>query len=508
MKFLLALSIVLFALGCGSDDNGGATNRTIALHPLHAEPDISRGGSIVDALDREILLRGVNVNSFAEYWKSRDFPTTFPFLDSDPDLMASIGWNAVRLLLSWSRVEPSPGQYDESYLDEISAAVETLAARGIYTIIDLHQDAWGATLAARPDEICRTGTEPALGWDGAPGWATLDDDQPRCTSLGLRETSPAVRSAWISLWRNDVGPGEVGIRTRYARMVGYIAGRFASNPAVAGYDIMNEPNAFDASELVGLAALYEETLQEIRAAEQGAGGFHHLVLFEPSALWSAVGQGPPLDFSRDDDLVYSPHIYTGGFDGGPIAGSAFEIARDEAALFGGVPVLTGEWGSDPDRASPGGDGYFLDHQRLQDEFRFGATLWTWRESCGDPHKAADYRAGRVPEVWGELEVDCTTNTVVGLRNDLVRQLTRAVLRAAPGRIDSVEYDPATGAFRAGGSTASGGELVIFYPAQKHGRPLLVDSAGLDDVVEHPAPGGNLYLTATASGSSWSVDLQP
>jgi len=29
---------------------------------------------------------------------------------ADADLMADIGWNAVRLLLSWSRVEPAPGE--------------------------------------------------------------------------------------------------------------------------------------------------------------------------------------------------------------------------------------------------------------------------------------------------------------------------------------------------------------------------------------------------------------
>ena len=36
----------------------------------------------------------------------------------------------MRLILSWSRVEPSPGEYDEAYLDEVEAAVRLLESRG------------------------------------------------------------------------------------------------------------------------------------------------------------------------------------------------------------------------------------------------------------------------------------------------------------------------------------------------------------------------------------------
>ena len=91
--------------------------------------------------------------------------------------MAGIGWNVARLLVSWSRVEPRPGAYDEAYLDKIAADVRLLARHRIYSIIDFHQDAWGPTLAAGRGEVCPPGS-PALGWDGAPGWATLDGGAP------------------------------------------------------------------------------------------------------------------------------------------------------------------------------------------------------------------------------------------------------------------------------------------------------------------------------------------
>lgn len=507
MRLLLIILISVLGIGCGDSSNNNWNNPQLLL-PLHAEPDIVNGGAVVDEQNREVLLRGVNVNSHAEYWESSEYPTTFPFPETDAELIATFGWNTVRLLLSWSLVEPSPGVYDESYLDEIEATVEMLAKNGIYTIIDLHQDAWNATLAARDNEMCPENSEPALGWDGAPAWATLDEGQPRCTIAEIREVSPAVRTAWLAFWLDSPGQDGLGIRTRYAQMLGHIAERFSSYASVAGYDVMNEPNVFTTEEKAGLSALYEDALREIRAGEKRGNGFPHLVFFEPSVLWSRTGQGPPDDFFHDTNVVYSPHIYTGGFDGGPITREAFQLAVDEAALFDGAPVLSGEWGSDPKRAEPGGDSYFLDHLGYQDEFHFGSTLWTWRESCGDPHKAADYRAGRIPEVWGEFEVDCTTNNVVGPRVDLSRQLTRPALRAAPGRIENVEYDPVAGSFRASGVAATGGQLVVFYPVSKHGQPAVIDSSGLGNIREYKAAGDNLYLVSEAKDSTWSLEISP
>src|SRR5262249_23324950 len=154
------------------------------------------------------------------------------------------------------------------------------------------------------------------------------------------------------------------------------------------------------------------------------------------------------------------------------------------------------------------DGYFLTHQALQDEFQVGATLWTWHESCGDPHKAGDRRAGNLPYVWGEFEVDCHTNDVLGERIDLVAQLTRAYLRAAPGRITGGSDGEAAGTFSASGDAPTGGvELVAFYPAVKHGAPALSGS-GLTGLAAVAAPGGSAYIVAVSSGGSWSITAAP
>ena len=134
----------------------------LALLPLHAEPDSRAGGRVVDSAGREVVLRGVNVNALAEYWKGTRFPTVFPLAADDPRRMRAIGWNAVRLLVTWSRVEPRPGRYDETYIRRVRSTVRRLQRQGIYTIVDMHQDAWGPSLAARPGEACAAGELRAL----------------------------------------------------------------------------------------------------------------------------------------------------------------------------------------------------------------------------------------------------------------------------------------------------------------------------------------------------------
>jgi endoglycosylceramidase len=493
-SLLPAVSSALLTAALLAAAPAGAALPTAALpRPLHAVPDPVRGGRIADDRGREVLLRGVNVNALAEYWAGTRFPTTFPLAPGDPDRMRRIGWNAVRLLVSWSRVEPARGRYDAAYLDTVARTARWLAAAGLHVILDVHQDAWGPSLAARPGEPCGPGETPALGWDGAPAWATIDGGERRCAIGGVRELSPAVLRAWRAFFAD-----EQGIQTAFVAMLGRLARRFRGARHVAGIDVLNEPGALSEDERDALSRLYARALRAIRAA----GGRPKLVLFEPPALWSSTGRGAPPDFARDRDVVYAPHVYTGGFDGGPITAGAFRIARAEARGFGGAPVLSGEWGADPARAGPAGDGYFAAHQRLQDRFGVSATLWTWRESCGDPHKVGDLRAGRVPEVWGAFDVDCRTNAVRGPRRALVGDLTRPYVRAAPGRLGLTRFDTRRGTLQAagGGARRGAGPLGAFWPRRRLGAPR-VRARGLRAVRVR----GDLVL-ARPRGGRWTLRI--
>jgi len=274
------------------------------------------------------------------------------------------------------------------------------------------------------------------------------------------------------------------------------AGRAAG---VAGYDVLNEPNAFGAEENAALSKMYGAAVRAIRGAEKRAGAARRLILFEPSALWSETGSGAPPDFGRDRDVVYAPHIYTGAFSDGPITAQAFETALAEARGFGGAPVLTGEWG-----AARGRLDYFQAHLDLQDRFGISSTQWTWRESCGDPHQRGSALAGTVSTgtfaVWG---VDCADNRVLGIGADLARVLARGYVRAAPGRLSSARWDVQGRALDAAGVRAREGVVLeAFYPGRGS-----VSAVGLRRVRASRVPGGEL-VTGAARGGEWRLRVTP
>jgi endoglycosylceramidase len=482
MRALLCVAVVLL-LAAAAFASAAPARSVLEPRPLHAER-----GRIVDDLGRQVVLRGVNVNALAEYWKGSRFPTVFPLASRDPARMRAIGWNAARLLVSWSRVEPARDRYDDAYLRRVQRTAARLARSGISAIVDFHQDAWGPSLAARPGEVCQAGQEPALGWDGAPAWATLDGGQPRCDP-GTRELSPAVLAAWSAFWGD-----QQGIRRAYLRMLAHAARSLRGAHGVVGIDVMNEPNALGADESAALSQLYAQAVPAIRRA-----GFEGLVLIEPSVLFSATGSGAPPPFRGSAGTVYAPHIYTGGFSNGPITAAAFETVEREARGLGGVPVLSGEWGTDPTRLD-----YFRAHLDLQDRFGVSSTLWTWRESCGDPHKVADARqSSALPVPWGLFDVDCRTNAVLGVRRALERTLTRGYVRAAPGRLRSVSWD-GTRLAAAGTAGRARGQLVAFVP----GRPARVDARGLRGRVRElvlPGASGRI-LVGHVRGGRWRLSV--
>lgn len=498
---------MLGLLGCSgsSASTAGPPAPSDPLPALQAVPDAVDVGRIVDFTGREVLLRGVNVNAHVEYWQyDPDLFTAYPFTEADADMIAAMGWNMVRLLLSWSRVEPAPGEYDEGYLNEIAASVDMLRERGIYTLIDLHQDAWGPSLVAPPDEVCEGDSLPAGGWDGAPDWATFDGDQPRCDA-GQRELVPSVQAAWRAWVENMEGPGGVGIQTRYVDMFAHVVARFANDDSVAGYDVMNEPNLFNVGDDVALSEFHEDALAAMRAAEVAVGAPKRLFFFEPSIGWAAIGLPGPPSFEHDDQVVYSPHIYQEGIDAGTLE-DAFARAADEAVeLYKGAPVVTGEWGSSPNRAADPEDDYFERHLGEQESYLFGATIWTWREACGDAHKYGDARADRVPFVWGFFDVDCADNTINGRRVAYTDVLQKITVRFAPGALSAVDWAPDDSELEASGNDAeSGRRLEVFVPTDEP-ETVTIEASGLGDVESVAWFGGTLFYAA-ADGGPWSIRL--
>jgi len=479
----------------GTDTGGsvGATPITdvVELRPLSASTDLR----IVDDLDREVLLRGVNVTSLGEYWQGdADHPPTMPTTDADWDEMASRGISVVRLIVSWSRLEPERGTIDEAYLDEIDQYVTAAAERGIYTVIDMHQDAYSAFIATTDAAECPPGTEPGKGWDGAPKWATITDGLSTCIT-NERNDSPAVVAAW-----NHFYDDTDGIRQRFAATWGAVAERFAGRPEVAGYNLLNEPEVSrPAAELTPLFdALVAESVTAIRTGEADA-DFEHLIFVEPgipagNADFGLVIPDPARIGLPPTNIVAAPHNYGESIDN--VLAMSLEETNDlflSVATGLGVPVWVGEygfWDTSPETLAK-----VERFAEDQDRKVLGGAWWQWRQPCGDPH-SIEWGG------WGEMEPDvvthlhqlqCPGSEDLGPTEPFLEVLGRGYPRVAPGRIQTLTSDGATGVLTVEATDAkAGAELVVWTPTDA-ANPVELD--GLTDLAELVVPGGRI-LTAT------------
>ncbi len=203
---------------------------------------LTDGTRFADPQGRHVLLHGINV-------VNKD-PGAGYFFDEGPALytrLRSWGFNVVRLGVIWDGLEPEPGVYDEAYLGRLDRQIAWAKAHDLFVFLDMHQDLYSALYA-----------------DGAPEWATLTDGAPHVDLGGVWSdayfTSPAVQRALDNFWDNAPAADGVGIQDHYARAWAHLARRYAGEPTVLGYDIMNEP-------FPGSAAVEVQGLMFARGAE-------------------------------------------------------------------------------------------------------------------------------------------------------------------------------------------------------------------------------------------------
>eukprot|EP00618_Florenciella_parvula_P019064 CAMPEP_0119520814 /NCGR_PEP_ID=MMETSP1344-20130328/36723_1 /TAXON_ID=236787 /ORGANISM="Florenciella parvula, Strain CCMP2471" /LENGTH=227 /DNA_ID=CAMNT_0007558739 /DNA_START=56 /DNA_END=736 /DNA_ORIENTATION=- len=116
-------------------------------------------GVIVDETGRRRVFHGVNaVEKVGDFIPSTgEFNTVNSLNDEDASLLQSWGMNVIRLGVMWPAVTPSKGVVNTTYLGEIKTMIESMAAKGIYTLVDMHQDVWS----------------PYLCGEGMPDWVYL-----------------------------------------------------------------------------------------------------------------------------------------------------------------------------------------------------------------------------------------------------------------------------------------------------------------------------------------------
>ncbi len=446
---LLAFSLVMGVAGVGADPAAPAATAsarspvtdlpTLASPTFVAASDTGSGTSgrigapggpyLYDSQGRVLFFHGVNaVYKFAPYELYPDPKKPWNFSSADASLMARLGFNVVRLGMTWRGLEPgtapsndpaictpgaptNPGQLNRQHLDRylarLTETVDLLGRFHIYTILDMHQDVYNQMFEG----------------EGAPNWAVCTNGVPSADPPGrwsLEYGTKAAGIAFSHFWHNNV---RGDLQGQYDQVWADVARAFRDNRWVLGYDPFNEPFStslirfgdehFDAQ----LECFYTGTAH-IGSALHGApplrcpkadpangvvptilaNDHDHLIFDEPDnfasrGLPTYIG---PMDFP---DLVFNVHIYCGARS--PVTGNPTNdllcAAQDEhslavrasdrpemasAAQPNGPPWMVTEFGatSDPRLLAP--------IAAALDAHLVGWIYWAWK-FYGDPTGSAD-----------------------------------------------------------------------------------------------------------------------
>jgi len=279
---------------------------------------------------------------------------------ADASLMARLGFNVVRLGMTWAGLEPgtapandpaicargtptNPHQFNQAvfnrYVSRLRTTVDLLGRFHIYTILDMHQDVYNKMFDG----------------EGAPNWAVCTNGVASVDPPGRWSLEYGTRAAGVAFshfWRNNV---QGDLQGEYDRVWGDVARAFRGNPWILGYDPFNEPFSksvvrfgdahFDAE----LECFYTGTAH-IGAPAHGAPMLHcptsdptdgvvptilandsaHLIFDEPD---NYASRGFPTYLGSMDlpNLVFNVHIYCGARS--PVTGNPTngDVCADQEA---------------------------------------------------------------------------------------------------------------------------------------------------------------------------------
>lgn len=308
-------------------------------------PLASSGRWFTDAKGRVVVLHGLNMVAKRPPYQ----PAALGFGPDDAEFLARNGFNTVRLGMIYTGLEPSPGEVNDDYIERSRRTERQLARRGIFTMLDFHQDLYNER----------------FGGEGWPAWATLDDGQPAAPMPGFPLTyvsSPGLNHAFDNFWANAAGPDGAGLQDHYAAAWAQVARAFRREDSVLGYDLMNEPwpgstftsclstvgcPAFDRDQL---APMSRRAIAAIRAVEG-----RHIVFHEPHVLFNFGVETNLPDLGRNLGFSFHDYCLTGLIAGTPPTCEGVEaLAFDNADAYSertGDSLILSEFGATQDIAT-------------------------------------------------------------------------------------------------------------------------------------------------------------
>jgi hypothetical protein len=547
---------------------------------LHVEHPAGATPYIADEAGRYRVLRGVVAAGLIDFWSGANHsdPRPPPFYPVDPAVYATgcptnyslvrvpplceqdfvqmreLGFDVVKLGLSWSLLEPSPGRYDSTYLDRIAQVVGWARASGIYVILDMHQNSWSRYLGDDSRSIPLGLAEaPSLSdHTGAPSWAVFADGLPSARFAGIRELNPAVQAAMTNFWLDrsldslprGQSPGS-RLQDHYIGALAALGRRFRDDSTVVGYNFFNEPQQgfipWGMFEDAFLVPFYRRAIDALTGIGDGLPcpasspslpvcgypdlGVHdrrHIYFLDANITRSMTDLPThlALPLSSYPNLVYGFHAYTHVYTLDRMFGASpshspypfsydqsFELAAAGARLTRAALMVT-EYGDDPP------DDAVIVRQELAAVERHltGSTFWTWKENCGFGYTWGLYAgvygdAGSQRCSYDRSQPDSNLKAQDGgLRHARAALLVRAYPRAVAGTLLSYSYQPDRGAFimraTARGRVPAGAreqETVVYLPPAATGEVRVAGQGRLDGLERAPGGGRIAYVAPTGAG---------
>lgn len=305
-----------------------------------------KGTSIVNGFGQAVLLRGVNYQGY-----------NYPRLDSsiahspeDYARFARLGFNVVRLPISWANIEPTPDGFNLLYLvNYLDHDVGWAKSNGLYIVLEMAQWKWAAR----------------FGGSGAPEWTVQQYSQ----------NESGMKAAISDFWANST------LQSHLLEVRRKIAQHYANESTIAGYDVMNEPWAYwddlQATQATRVASFYVKVTNSIRTVDK-----NHIILLEP-AVFNTYAL--PINATN---IVWAPHFYTLSFastythDEEKILEADFLGKLRQFVVGMGDPMWIGEFGAfmkdDSSRA------WLEDAVAIFNEYHVGWAWWAYYPSDTAP----------------------------------------------------------------------------------------------------------------------------
>lgn len=367
-----------------------------ALDKIHVDTETS---TFIDVHGNTRLLRGVNIVVKGPPWHpSREgFNANHSLVAEDFQMLRSIGVNVIRLGVMWVGLEPTKGNYNETYVGVLADIASEASEYGIYTLLDMHQDLFSEQFcgegmpewAVTPSSSCMHYPQPvrplafsSTDLDPATGLPTRQACNKLTGSEGLAFAglyfAEDLSYAFQALYKNAT------LIQAWADAWTYVIHSFASanvSNALLGVELLNEPFSGDVlhspkllrpfiADRENLAPVYDTLAAQITQLSPET-----LIFFE-GVTWGRWGTGfeqAPNNNPSKSALAF--HFYK-PLDNLPVYGARnqFEVNHNDQKNIQVGGMVT-------EMFSPACDPDYDDTMKQADTWLQSYAVWQYKSMC-------------------------------------------------------------------------------------------------------------------------------